>query len=81
MAMTQAEMEMETAELVPAREVMCTVWYQPTQSCYHQQSFSHQQCGGEGGTWSNGAYFAQNSSRGISVLSGDNILNGNVLGL
>lgn len=40
MAMSLEEIEMETVEYVPAREVMCTVWYQPPSHCGCNQGHS-----------------------------------------
>jgi hypothetical protein len=86
MAMTLEEMELETAEYVPAREVMCTVWYQPPchpapQPCHPQpcQPVSHP-CQPTVSQSSSGVYYAQGGN-GISILSGDNILDGNNVSL
>ena len=77
-------MDLETAEYVPAREVMCTVWYQPPchpQPC-HPQPVSHP-CTPTVSQSSSGVYYASGGN-GISILSGNNVLDGNntsILGL
>ncbi|MST31997.1 hypothetical protein GHK86_04560 [Acidimicrobiaceae bacterium USS-CC1] len=87
MAMSLEEMELETVEFVPAREVMCTVWYQPPTHCDGGQG----QGGYGNGGWSGGGghetttTFTQNSQgtycanggQGFSILSGNNVLDGN----
>ena len=64
MALSQEELELETAEFLPAREVMCQV-----SGCGWGGGFSHNQV----------SYTSAESNGFINVLSGDNILSGNNL--
>jgi hypothetical protein len=66
MALSNKELELEAAELLPAREVMCQVG-----GCGWGGGFSHNQL----------SYTSAESNGFINVLSGDNVLSGNNLSL
>ena len=90
MALSLAEMESESVEYIPAREVMCAVAWQPPchgQGYWHDQSNSCHHQGDYGSSTttttyqsSSGTYVA-NGGHGFSVLSGNNVLDGNNVSL